>query len=179
MATMTTTGCAPTRTCDVATIHPLSSEWVAGLVGMLEALVAAGDGASFHPHPFDCATLAGVAARSVAGGSGDEYHVAVASDGTVVAYGLLRGWSEGFEVPSLGVAVHPAARGRGIARMMMAHLHAVARRRGAARVRLKVYRDNLPAVALYRGLGYRLEPLGQREWLGILEIAPPAQGHAA
>jgi acetyltransferase-like isoleucine patch superfamily enzyme len=35
---------------------------------------------------------------------------------------MLRGWDEGCEVPSLGIAVRTSAQGRGLGRLMMAHL---------------------------------------------------------
>lgn len=136
-------------------------------------MTAAGDGSFFHPHP-----LTGAAARSICrhqhvDGGRDEYHVMVDPDvrGRVVGYGMLRGWAEGFVVPSLGIAVHPDHRGRGIARRLMTHLHDVAAERGADRVRLRVYRDNLPAVRLYASLGYELQPHSATELLGFLTLA--------
>jgi len=46
---------------------------------------------------------------------------------------MLRGWDEGYETPSLGIAVHPDARGLGLARTFMGFLHAAASFQGAAR----------------------------------------------
>ncbi len=60
-------------------------------------------------------------------------------EGSIVAYGMLRGWDEGYETPSLGIAVHSEWQARGVGRRMMEHLHQVARVRGAKRIRLKVY----------------------------------------
>lgn len=159
--------------------HRLTAAWVDGLGALLSALAAAGDDRLFHPHAGDAATLHDLAVAGAAPGDHDEYHVAASPAGAVLAYGLLRGWAAGYAVPSLGVAVHPAARGRGLARLTMEHLHAVARARGARRVRLKVYRDNPRALALYRALGYRMEPLGEREWCGLLELDSPVSGSAA
>lgn len=160
--------------------HRLTVAWVGGLAGFLDALAAAGDDRLFHPHPIDVATLHGLAAHPAAGTDRhDEYHLAVSGDGTVVAYGLLRGWGAGYAVPSLGVAVHPAARGRGLARQMIEHLHGVARGRGALRVRLTVYRDNAHAITLYRALGYRMEPHGDRQWCGFLELDRSTRGNVA
>jgi ribosomal protein S18 acetylase RimI-like enzyme len=119
------------------------------LAGFFAALVAAGDDRTFHPHPF---TAAAAAERARYEGA-DVYCVAVAGE-TVLAYGMLRGWDEGYEIPSLGIAIHPEARGLGLGRAMMAYLHAEARRRGAPKIRLKVYPDNATAVSLYRSFGY-------------------------
>lgn len=158
------------------TYRPLAEGDVGGLVDMLATLVASGEARAFHPHAFDRHTLESLCRP--AGGPRDEYWVAI-EDRQVIAYGLLRGWSEGYEVPSLGIAVHPAARGRGVARSMMEHLHDVARGRGAVRVRLKVYRDNAAAIRLYAALGYRLEPLNDREFLGFAELNPLEKESAA
>lgn len=103
----------------------------------------------FHPHPFTPGEAAGRCRYQGA----DVYCVAVAA-GRILGYGMLRGWDEGYAVPSLGIAIHARARGIGLGRALMAYLHSEAARRGAERIRLKVYPDNAVAVALYRSLGY-------------------------
>lgn len=153
----------------------------AGLAALFSALAAAGDDRLFHPHP-----LTPAAARTVCGhratapaAAHDEYHLAIEEPPIgdpqprppqVVGYGMLRGWVEGFTVPSLGIAVHPDHRGRGVARRLMAHLHRVASTRGAATVRLKVYRHNAAAVRLYESLGYDLEPLDVGQLVGRITV---------
>jgi ribosomal protein S18 acetylase RimI-like enzyme len=51
----------------------------------------------------------------------------------------------------------------------MEHLHDVARARGATRVRLKVYRENTPAVRLYEAFGYSFEAEGD-ELIGVRKL---------
>ncbi|MGA2111398.1 MAG: GNAT family N-acetyltransferase [Anaerolineales bacterium] len=53
------------------------------------------------------------------------------------------------------VAVHPASRGRGIARALTLSALAEARELGAERAVLQVKTDNSPALALYLSLGFR------------------------
>ena len=160
----------------------LRSSEATGLAEVFAALAAAGDDRLFHPHP-----MTRVAAGNICRGMSqhgdrpaDEYQVAIDHDGQaepcIVAYGILRGWSEGYAVPSLGIAVHPDHRGRGIARRLMAHLHDVAARRGAERVRLKVYRHNTQALGLYQSLGYEFEPHSDTELLGFFTITHPVAG---
>jgi ribosomal-protein-alanine N-acetyltransferase len=157
-----------------------------GLSLLFEALCEHNDHRLFHPHPLTAETAAALAQQHANPhtvlANRDEYHVVLDSatrnqDGkeTIVAYGMLRGWSEGFDVPSLGIAVHPQQRGRGIARQFMQHLHRVAIGRGAERVRLKVYRHNQAAVSLYESLGYAFTPHGNAEWLGTATIAARAR----
>jgi|SRR5579883_702112 len=52
------------------------------------------------------------------------------------------------------IAVSERARGRGIAKALLAAVEAAARRRRAARLRLEVRKDNSAAIALYERLGF-------------------------
>jgi ribosomal protein S18 acetylase RimI-like enzyme len=135
------------------------------LIAFFEALRSGGDEAFFHPHPLD-----GDEARRRCGYRGRDLYYAATRGGLVLGYAMLRGWDEGYEVPSLGIAVAPSVRGTGLARSFMAFLHAAARLRGAQAVRLKVYEANIPARRLYASLGYRYEPLPGGELLGRLEL---------
>jgi ribosomal protein S18 acetylase RimI-like enzyme len=136
-----------------------------GLGAFFGDLRARGDEQWFHPHPL----TADHAARLAAYRGRDLYYVATRGE-AVLAYGLLRGWDEGYEVPSLGIAVHPEARGRGLARSFMLFLHAAARQRGSHRIRLKVYPDNGPARRLYESLGYRLELGADGQLVGFCSL---------
>ncbi len=147
----------------------------AGLESALAAffrhLELSGEAARFHPHPF---TPEEAAARCRYEGR-DYYCVALAA-GEVLAYGMLRGWDAGYEVPSLGIAVHERARGLGLGRALMLVLHAEAARRGAPRVRLKVYPDNAAAVSLYRSLGYAFaSELEAGQLVGLKELRRAAR----
>jgi ribosomal protein S18 acetylase RimI-like enzyme len=152
-------GESPLEFCRVSARHGPS------LAGFFQALCSAGDERWFHPHPLTEAH----AARLATYVGRDLYYVATRGD-AVLAYGLLRGWDEGYETPSLGIAVHPAARGRGLARPFMTFLHAAARQQGARRIRLKVYPDNTPARRLYESLGYRLEPGSDGQLVGFCQL---------
>ena len=79
----------------------------------------------------------------------------------MVGYIMLRGWDEGFQIPSLGICVHPAWQGFGVGRLLMQAAICVARLRRSPAVRLKVYPDNLRAIELYRSLGFTFS--GQTE----------------
>lgn len=139
-------------------LHPAL---VDGLFDLLAAVEAGGEADRFRPHAFDRAHLA-----ALAGGKGrDLYYVALLDD-RVAAYGLLRGWDEGYEVPSLGIAVHPDCRGTGLGAAMMQFLHAAARLRGSRKVRLRVVDGNAVAVRLYERTGYRFEGDAERDAAG-------------
>ena len=60
----------------------------------------------FHPHPFTTE-----AARERAAYTGKDLYYVVIEGDEILGYGMLRGWDEGYEVPSLGIVIHPAHRG--------------------------------------------------------------------
>lgn len=156
-----------------ATLRRLTAADAPLLEVFFHALVASGADAMFHPHAFDAQTAARVCGQGRDdAATGDEYH-AIIEHGRIVAYGMLRGWSEGYAVPSLGIAVLPECRRRGLAQQLMDHLHHVAAARGATTVRLKVYRDNAAAIRLYESLGYRLDAFSDAELLGQRPLCGP------
>jgi ribosomal protein S18 acetylase RimI-like enzyme len=130
-----------------------------------EALQGNGDFRLFHPHE-----LSRQEARRLCAYKGkDLYYIGVEAN-RVLCYGMLRGWDEGYKVPSLGIAIHPELRGSGLASAFMHFLHAAAKLAGAKQVRLKVYKHNQIAKNLYGRLGYRYQEASPTELLGILEL---------
>lgn len=75
--------------------------------------------------------------------------------GTVLGYHLVltragSGWARLYSL-----VVDPAARGRGLGRILLADAEAQARRAGCRGLRLEVRQDNRAANALYAAAGYR------------------------
>lgn len=124
-----------------------------------------GDDKFFHPHPF----TSDEAGRLAAYEGSDLYYV-LSCAGVVLGYGMLRGWGEGFDVPSLGVIIHPQQRGEKLGRLFMDFLHMAARRRGAKRVRLKVHPSNEKALGLYVRLGYSFDGEEEGQLVGFLDL---------
>jgi ribosomal protein S18 acetylase RimI-like enzyme len=84
---------------------------------------------------------------------------------------MLRGWDEGYAIPSLGVVIRPEAKDHGVGRLMMEFLRIAAIRRGAEKIRLRVALANEPALSLYRSLGYDLRPDEDERFLvGFLSL---------
>jgi len=107
------------------------------------------DDSFFRPHPFTREE-----ARRIANHAGKDMYALLLNGSEPIAYGMLRGWDEGYATPALGIAVRRPLRRRGYGRQMMEHLHSEARRRGAQQVRLRVHPQNLAARSLYESLGY-------------------------
>ena len=150
--------------------HPVSileagPEWERSIASMFADLRANGDERWFHPFPLDDAS-----ARSIANASGRDLFLIAIEGEEVIALGMLRGWDEGFDTPSLGIAVGPSARGHGLGRAMMLRLHDEAQRSGSRRIRLTVDRANAGAVALYTSLGYALTDESSDDLTGLLEL---------
>jgi [ribosomal protein S18]-alanine N-acetyltransferase len=127
----------------------LSPGWEEGLRLFLQTLSENGDTSVFSPHPTDEATINRLAHHM----GMDLYYLLVEGE-NVLGYGLLRGWDEGYQIPSLGIAIHPSVRGQGLGEVLIGFMHILASRRGANTVRLRVHRNNNKAIALYRKLGY-------------------------
>lgn len=119
----------------------------------------------FHPHPFT-----EIEADKIADYQGtDKYYVMIEGE-IIIGYGMLRGWDDGFEIPSLGIVINPLFRGLGLGRLFLNFLHFVAWRSGAKKVMLKVYPDNVTALRLYQKMGYSFQPGCNDQLIGYLDI---------
>jgi [ribosomal protein S18]-alanine N-acetyltransferase len=131
----------------------LTAEWVTPLAKFLGDLEIQRDTYFFAPHSGSEAFIGALCE----GPKLDLFYLLVLGR-EVMGYGLLRGWDEGFEIPSLGIAIHPTARGRGLGELLMHFLHTAASVRGSRFVRLRVRANNSVAIGLYIKMGYEFEP---------------------
>jgi [ribosomal protein S18]-alanine N-acetyltransferase len=130
----------------------LTPEWATPLAKFLGALELHSDTYFFAPHSGSESYI-----RSLCDTQKRDMFYLLLSGRNVVGYGLLRGWDEGYEIPSLGIAIHPDARGRGLGELLMHFLHVAASVRGAETVRLRVRPSNSQAIGLYIKLGYAFD----------------------
>jgi ribosomal protein S18 acetylase RimI-like enzyme len=121
----------------------------------------------FHPHPLTRRHAAWLCGPD--GPRRDRYFLA-RQDGKPVGYSMLRGWDEGYEVPSFGACVLAAARGQGLGHLLLSHAIDHARWAGAPRLRLTVYRANERAVRLYTKFGFAFTDKNPRELVGLLDL---------
>jgi ribosomal-protein-alanine N-acetyltransferase len=75
--------------------------------------------------------------------------------------GYLCLWEIGHEIHITNLAVRPSLRRRGVARALLGHVLAGARRDGMELVFLEVRPTNLEAVSLYESFGFRV--IGRRK----------------
>jgi ribosomal protein S18 acetylase RimI-like enzyme len=149
----------------------------ADLLGdFFEALAGDAETASFfRPHPLTRAFASELCGRL--GAIKDCYYIA-AYAGRAAGYMMLRGWDEGYAVPSFGVCTHPGLRGAGLGQALLAHAVGECRSRGAPRLRLTVYKANRRAVHVYEKFGFRFTDKNPEELVGVLDLdsgygAPP------
>jgi ribosomal protein S18 acetylase RimI-like enzyme len=83
----------------------------------------------------------------------DAYFVARGREG-FVAMSMLRGFDDGFEIPSFGIFVDYRQQGRGIGRWLTEWTIRWANSHACLAVRLSVYASNRRAGDLYRSLGF-------------------------
>ena len=130
----------------------LSAKWQDNLGRFLYDLEKNGDSAFFSPHAIDTESIG----KLIKTTQKDLYYLLVEGH-NVLGYGLLRGWDEGYKIPSLGLATHPSIRGKGFGKLLMNFLHLAALRRGCSKIRLRVENTNITAISMYKSYGYVFE----------------------
>lgn len=119
----------------------------------------------FHPHKFNVSKAYNVCVHP-----GDDIYLGGWLDDELVCYGMLRGWNEGYEIPSLGIYISSKHRGLGLSTWFMKELHEYAKAKGAKKIRLTVAKDNEIAIKLYQKLGYILEEKDITNLIGFINL---------
>jgi ribosomal-protein-alanine N-acetyltransferase len=104
---------------------------------------------TFNPFPMTAET-----ARRIACAPRLDRYYGAFLDGRVVALSMLRGWDEGYSVPSFGIMVDHRLHGMGIGARVLDDTIGEAVRLGCRRVRLSVFAGNRRAVGLYLSRGF-------------------------
>jgi len=152
----------------VFNIRRLEPEHLKSLISFFEILVVSESNKTFHPHDFDKQTAYDIVNQ--VNHSKDLYYVMDLGFDRIIAYGILRGWDEGYDIPSLGIAVHPDYRGLKLSKIFMEFLHTASKLRGATKVMLRVYKNNTVAKNLYEKLGYKFTDLTENEVRGYYDL---------
>jgi len=121
----------------------------------------------FHPHPLTrefavelCGKLPAIKDRYFALFVGDR----------VAGYAMLRGWDEGYQVPSFGICVHPALQNAGVGHLLTTFGIEESKRAGAEKMRLTVYKRNERAAHLYAKYGFVFAEKDADSWVGVLDL---------
>jgi len=98
--------------------------------------------------------------------SKDKYYLMFIDD-TIVGYGMLRGYEEGYKIPSLGIIIDKDYRGLGYSKILMTFLEEAA---STEEIRLTVFKGNKKALSLYKNIGYEFEEYNDISLLGLKKI---------
>ena len=131
---------------DYIKVNPI---WVVKLNQFFKDISYYKDDNDFHPHPLTYEKVI-----EIANYVGNDLYFLQIKNKKIIGYGMLRGWDEGFTIPSLGLVIHPTYRKQGYGKKFIEFLHNQAKIKGSAKIRLKVYCDNIRALKLYRSFGY-------------------------
>jgi ribosomal protein S18 acetylase RimI-like enzyme len=104
----------------------------------------------FHPFP-----MTADSADEIALHPGDDRYFGAFVDGRLVGLSMLRGWNEGFDVPSFGIVVDRESHGKGIGSLLTDFTLDRAPWLGSDRVRLSVYASNESAHRMYLARGFK------------------------
>ncbi len=130
-------------------IEPVEAGHAQGLAELFEGNRVPAVSDSFDPFPLTAEEARRIALEPRL----DGYFVA-RTDAGLIAMSMLRGFDEGFTVPSFGIFVDHRHHRHGVGRRLTAWTVGEARRRGCAAIRLSVYASNTTGVHLYSSLGF-------------------------
>lgn len=119
----------------------------------------------FHPHVFDKETLLHILGKI----EKDLYYVIIFNN-LIIGYGMLRGMDEGYEIPSLGIAIDKDYSGKGLGSLLMTFLETTAKLHKYTKMRLRVNEDNQKAISLYKKLGYNFTVSDEENLLGTKDL---------
>jgi len=143
----------------------IDSSWIDKLAVFFERIHTGSEDKFFHPHPFNREK-----AKELGHHQGGDLYFVQTMEKEICGYGMLRGWDEGYQTPSLGIFIHSDHRGKGLGKNFMVFLHEQAKRKRAKKIRLKVYPENTDAIHLYQKLGYSFSKKEHGQLIGCFVL---------
>jgi ribosomal protein S18 acetylase RimI-like enzyme len=133
----------------------------------------------FNPFPMSSAT-----AQFIACGEHKDRYFGAFVDGRLVGLAMLRGWDDGYIVPSFGIVVDHRFHGCGIGSQLTDFAISEAVRLGCSQVRLSVYASNVQAYRIYVARGFHeisresvhCFPEPEEKIVMIKDLVEPASG---
>lgn len=131
---------------DVELIAPRHTQ---ALIALFERNAVPAIEDTFDPFP-----LTAEQARAIASRTGSNLYYALLIDGKMAAFSMLRGFDEGYEVPSFGIFVDRHHQMEGLGRRLTCWTIEQAWSLDCPAIRLSVYAHNEAAKRLYDSLGF-------------------------
>lgn len=107
-------------------------------------------------HTFNPFPLTPASAQHILKNWTDEYYLGLFEYERMVVFTMLRGYAEGYEIPSFAILVGREYRGKGYGRKATKLTIEKAKELHASKVRLSVYDDNRAGINLYQRLGFEV-----------------------
>lgn len=149
---------------EIIRLRPVHMEY---LIRFFEAINEPEYIKDFSPHPFDEENAGRVCNYQ----GRDLYYAVILGENNIIGYGMLRGWDEGYEIPSIGLCIQKGYKGRGLGRLLLNFLEAASGLEGARKVMLKVRKDNEIAKRLYESQNYVFNEYNHDYLIGYKSIA--------
>lgn len=105
---------------------------------------------TFNPFPMTAQTARGIVSED----RQDRFYGVFLRDERIVGLSMLRGWDEGYTVPSFGIIVDHRFHGVGIGARLLDYTIDQAVQLGCPRIRLSVFASNPVALRLYLSRGF-------------------------
>ncbi len=120
----------------------------------------------FLPHPFSAEH-----AKLICNYKGRDLYFSILMDRKeMIGYGMLRGWDEGYEVPSIGLCILKKYQGIGLGKLLLNFLETVSRLQGCDKTMLKVKKDNQAAKSLYESQRYVFKEYNEEFLIGFKKL---------
>jgi ribosomal protein S18 acetylase RimI-like enzyme len=84
----------------------------------------------------------------------DRYYLGIV-EGKAIGFSMLRGWDEGYAIPSFGMFIDQHQHGHGYGKQLLDLTIEAARQLGCQKVRLSVRKANHPAYRIYKSRGFK------------------------
>ncbi len=132
------------------TLRPLQVEDVANLLSLFVSQPVE-YARFFSPFLFERATLSEILSKRVR-----DVYMGVFWLDQLVGFFMLRGWDEGYEVPTFGILIDSDFRGFGLEMLSLEAAKIISELRGASRLMIKMHPSNISAKGVARKIGFTL-----------------------
>jgi RimJ/RimL family protein N-acetyltransferase len=111
----------------------------------------------FIPFPFDLNTIKKTLTTLV-----EDKFFGVFVDNELVGFYMLRGFDEGFEIPSYGVWISENYSGLGLSKLTLQHAISFCKINRIKKIMLKVHPENVIAKNIYENFGFTQEAIDKK-----------------
>lgn len=110
----------------------------------------------FHPFSFDEDSII----RTLKSAKFDKYYGIVY--GELIGFFMLRGWDQGYKIPSYGVYINSKFSGKGLGTLTLNYAESICHLSNVQQLMLKVHPENIIAKNLYARNGYTYHDIDPR-----------------